>query len=103
MELKYLDQLRIVYDIETDLENALVPSLLFQSLVENALKYGIDPKKFWPSPWQLVSIAMGKGFIRPERVPGDLVSIQKLLQHVLPGSNRRSHCKNGFLFKVRRG
>lgn len=42
MELKYYNKFKIALDIEEGLENALVPSLLFQPIVENALKYGID-------------------------------------------------------------
>ena len=42
MEARFKDKLEIVYIIDEDVFNALVPSFLFQPLVENSIKYGME-------------------------------------------------------------
>jgi two-component system, LytTR family, sensor histidine kinase AlgZ len=42
-ELRLGDRLRIKWDIEPDLDQALVPPLVLQPLVENAVYHGIEP------------------------------------------------------------
>jgi len=41
-KVRFDDRLRLHFDIEPDAETALVPSLLLQPLVENAIKYAIS-------------------------------------------------------------
>ncbi|MEM1412440.1 MAG: histidine kinase [Pseudomonadota bacterium] len=40
-KVRFEDRLQLVEDIETEARRALIPSLLLQPLVENAIKYGI--------------------------------------------------------------
>jgi two-component system, LytTR family, sensor histidine kinase AlgZ len=42
-ELRLGDRLKIVWDIEPDLDHALLPPLLLQPLVENAVYHGVEP------------------------------------------------------------
>jgi two-component sensor histidine kinase len=41
MQIRYGGRLRVVMDIEPDTEQALVPSLVLQPLVENAIQHGV--------------------------------------------------------------
>lgn len=42
-QLRFGDALQVHFDIGDDLDNVLVPSFVFQPLVENAIKHGIAP------------------------------------------------------------
>ncbi|NMP15281.1 histidine kinase [Thalassotalea sp. Y01] len=44
-KVRFEDRLRIEFEIQKNCQNALVPSLLFQPLVENAIKYAIAVKE----------------------------------------------------------
>lgn len=44
-KMRFEDRLRTCFTIESSVENALVPSLLLQPLVENAIKYAVTPKE----------------------------------------------------------
>ena len=42
LEIRYQGQLRTVMTVDADVQDALVPNLVLQPLVENAMKHGID-------------------------------------------------------------
>ncbi len=44
-KLRFGDRLRLEFDVDERVESALVPSLLLQPLVENAMKYAIAPRE----------------------------------------------------------
>ncbi len=44
-KMRFEERLRTKFDIDPKAENALVPSLLLQPLVENAIKYAVTPKE----------------------------------------------------------
>lgn len=44
-KVRFEDRLKIVWKIEKDAERAMIPSLLLQPLVENAIKYAIAPSE----------------------------------------------------------
>ncbi|TSB05447.1 sensor histidine kinase [Sphingorhabdus contaminans] len=44
-KMRFEERLRTFFNIEPAVENALVPSLLLQPLVENAIKYAVTPKE----------------------------------------------------------
>ena len=44
-KMRFEERLRTTFDIDPRVSNALVPSLLFQPLVENAIKYAVTPKE----------------------------------------------------------
>ncbi len=43
-EIRFADRLSVRYDIGADVRQALVPNLLLQPLVENAIRHGIAPR-----------------------------------------------------------
>jgi two-component sensor histidine kinase len=43
LEIRYQGQLRTAVTVDPDVQEALVPNLILQPLVENAMKHGIDP------------------------------------------------------------
>ena len=44
-KMRFEERLRAYFDIDPQIGNALVPSLLLQPLVENAIKYAVTPKE----------------------------------------------------------
>jgi signal transduction histidine kinase len=44
-QLRYDDRLHLVFDVDEAARAALVPSLLLQPLIENALKYAVSPRE----------------------------------------------------------
>ena len=49
-QTRFRDRLTVVFDVQSDTLHALVPNLLLQPLVENAIKHGIGPR---PTPGQI--------------------------------------------------
>jgi sensor histidine kinase YesM len=49
-QTRFRDRLTVVFDVQPDTLDALVPNLVLQPLVENAIKHGIGPK---PTPGQI--------------------------------------------------
>ncbi len=57
-QTRFRDRLTVVFDIQADALHALVPNLLLQPLVENAIKHGIGPR---PTPGQISVRARQRG------------------------------------------
>ncbi len=57
-QTRFRDRLTVVFDIHPDTLDALVPNLLLQPLVENAIKHGIGPR---PTPGQIAVRARRAG------------------------------------------
>jgi sensor histidine kinase YesM len=57
-QTRFRDRLTVVFDIQADTLHALVPNLLLQPLVENAIKHGIGPR---PTPGQITVRARRTG------------------------------------------
>ena len=74
--VRFGDRLRITYDVTADAREALVPNLLLQPLVENAIRHGIQP-----------SIDGGTVSVRAYRDDGSLV-IEVVDDGVGIGANR---------------
>jgi two-component system, LytTR family, sensor kinase len=49
-QTRFRDRLSVVFDVRPDTLDALVPNLVLQPLVENAIKHGVGPK---PTPGQI--------------------------------------------------
>jgi len=49
-QTRFRDRLTVVFDVQAETLDALVPNLLLQPLVENAIKHGIGPR---PTPGQI--------------------------------------------------
>jgi signal transduction histidine kinase len=49
-QTRFRDRLTVVFDVQPDTLDALVPNLVLQPLVENAIKHGVGPK---PTPGQI--------------------------------------------------
>jgi two-component sensor histidine kinase len=57
-QTRFRDRLTVVFDVQSDTLDALVPNLLLQPLVENAIKHGIGPR---PTPGQITVRARRNG------------------------------------------
>jgi two-component sensor histidine kinase len=57
-QTRFRDRLAVVFDVQSDTLHALVPNLLLQPLVENAIKHGIGPR---PTPGQITVRARRNG------------------------------------------
>ena len=57
-QTRFRDRLTVVFDVQSDTLDALVPNLLLQPLVENAIKHGIGPR---PTPGQIAVRARRSG------------------------------------------
>lgn len=57
-QTRFRDRLTVVFDVQADTLDALVPNLLLQPLVENAIKHGIGPR---PTPGQITVRARRNG------------------------------------------
>jgi signal transduction histidine kinase len=57
-QTRFRDRLTVVFDVHSDTLHALVPNLLLQPLVENAIKHGIGPR---PTPGQITVRARRNG------------------------------------------
>ena len=44
-KMRFGERLRLEYDVQPDARDALVPSLLLQPLIENAIKYAVSPRE----------------------------------------------------------
>jgi LytS/YehU family sensor histidine kinase len=58
-KLRFGDRLRLEFDVDERAESALVPSLLLQPLVENAMKYAIAPREQGGSVTVIAGIESG--------------------------------------------
>lgn len=57
-QTRFRDRLTVVFDVKADTLHALVPNLLLQPLVENAIKHGIGPR---PTPGRITVRARRNG------------------------------------------
>ena len=57
-QTRFRDRLTVVFDVQAETLHALVPNLLLQPLVENAIKHGIGPR---PTPGQITVRARCSG------------------------------------------
>ena len=57
-QTRFRDRLTVVFDVQAETLHALVPNLLLQPLVENAIKHGIGPR---PTPGQITVRARRNG------------------------------------------
>jgi two-component system LytT family sensor kinase len=57
-QTRFRDRLTVVFDVQADTLDALVPNLLLQPLVENAIKHGLGPR---PTPGQVTVRARRNG------------------------------------------
>jgi two-component system, LytTR family, sensor kinase len=57
-QTRFRDRLTVIFDVQSDTLHALVPNLLLQPLVENAIKHGIGPR---PTPGEITVRARRHG------------------------------------------
>ncbi len=57
-QTRFRDRLTVIFDVQSDTLHALVPNLLLQPLVENAIKHGIGPR---PTPGEIAVRARRDG------------------------------------------
>jgi sensor histidine kinase YesM len=57
-QTRFRDRLTVIFDVQAETLDALVPNLLLQPLVENAIKHGIGPR---PTPGQIAVRARVNG------------------------------------------
>jgi two-component system, LytTR family, sensor kinase len=71
-QTRFRDRLTVVFDVQADTLHALVPNLLLQPLVENAIKHGIGPR---PTPGQVTVRARRAGALLELDVQDDGVGL----------------------------
>jgi LytS/YehU family sensor histidine kinase len=67
-QIRFQDRLRVSFDVEADARQALVPNLMLQPLVENAIRHGIAPRA---SPGQVAVRARRNDGVLELRVEDD--------------------------------
>jgi len=61
-QMRFPDRLSVIFEIEPATQNALVPQLILQPLVENALRHGVLPRE------EAGRIEISSRFINPEQI-----------------------------------
>jgi two-component system, LytTR family, sensor kinase len=71
-QTRFRDRLTVVFDVQPDTLDALVPNLVLQPLVENSIKHGIGPR---PTPGQIAIRSHRRGSLLELEVRDDGVGL----------------------------